>query len=353
MATAGDIVTNAVSAYTDGVPPASAFPTHPKTWHYVCPEADLARGPKGRRLFGHDVVAFRTEQGNVAVIGARCSHLGANLACGKVAGETIQCPFHNWRFGPDGTCVEIPAEKKIPAFARQHSYASVIRHGVVYAFNGPVALFPLPFFADENPSDFVAAPAFSFTADASWLMVASQGFDTQHFESVHERRLLRPPRLERVSPFALRNRWEAEIVGVTFRDRLLRLLVGTTVALDIWNWGGGVIVVRAAFAHAYSRFLVFFRPLEDGRTHFDVQVFAPRGLAALTLPVRRLFTRGHLESEAAQVRGTEYQPSHLIGADAGMIECFRWLAAIPQTPCRPGINGEHPVQASACRRSTP
>jgi hypothetical protein len=55
-------------------------------------------------------------------------------------------------------------------------------------------------------------------------------------------------------------------------------------------------------------------------------------LAALGLPLRRLFTKGHLESEARQVRNTEYRPGRLIAADADLIDCFRWLAELPQRP---------------------
>ncbi|CAN5852690.1 hypothetical protein BH11VER1_BH11VER1_15180 [soil metagenome] len=323
------------TSFAGDVPSASAFPTHPAAWYFFCQEDDLANGPQGRRIFGRDVVAFRTARRHVVVLDARCSHLGADLACGKVVGETIECPFHNWRFGDDGLCREIPATKQIPAFARQRSYPVAVRHGAVFVFNGSEATYPLPFFAEEEPENFVSARAFSYTADAGWPMVTSQGFDTQHFESVHDRRPLRPPELQRVSPFALRNRMDVENVGTSVRDRLLRTFVGPAVSMEIWNWGGVNFSVQAKFLRVCSRFLIFFRPLEDGRTHFDVLVFTRRGLPALTLPVRRWFTRQHLVSEAMQVRGTQYRPSRLIPVDAGMIECFRWLASIPQNNGQP------------------
>jgi hypothetical protein len=63
-----------------------------------------------------------------------------------------------------------------------------------------------------------------------------------------------------------------------------------------------------------------------------VMRIAPRGLAALGLPLRRAFTRGHLVGESRQVRNTEYRPARMIAADADLIECFRWLAALPQKP---------------------
>jgi phenylpropionate dioxygenase-like ring-hydroxylating dioxygenase large terminal subunit len=311
-------------------PPASAFPANPASWYLFCHRNQLQQGPLARRMLGRDLVAFQTESGAIAVLDARCSHLGANLGCGQVVGETIQCPFHNWRFGREGRCQQIPGQTEIPAFARQQSFPVAELHGSIFFFNGMEAGFPLPFLSGEAPDEFVAANRFSYEADASWFMVAAQGFDRQHFQTVHDRRLLSPPEVDCPTPFVRRNRWHAEIVGDSLPDRILRALVGKTVSLTIHNWGGTLYTVKAEFPRACNRFMVSFRPLENGRTHFDVIVFARRGLPALGLAARRWLTRAHLVAEAAQVRGTHYRPARLIPADADMIECFRWLAALPQ-----------------------
>lgn len=266
------------------------------------------------------------------MLDARCSHLGANLGCGEVVGETIRCPFHHWQFNQDGVCEKIPAQAQIPAFARQQSFPVCERHGYIFFFNAPEAFYPLPFFENEAPGEFVAGKQFSYTADASWFMVAGQGFDRQHFESVHDRQLLGPPEVSCPNPFVRRNQYFAENIGEAWRDRLLRLIVGRTLRLTVRNWGGVLYLVKAEFPRGCSRFLVSYRPLEDGRTHFDVLVYARRGVPALGLPLRRMLTRSHLVSEAQQVRNTEYRPARLISADADLIDCFRWLAALPQNP---------------------
>jgi hypothetical protein len=132
-----------------------------------------------------------------------------------------------------------------------------------------------------------------------------------------------------------RNRWYAEIIDQTGRDRILKFLVGRTVRLTICNWGGTVFIVKAEFPRACSRFMVLFRPLEDGQTHFDVIVFARRGLSAISLAGRRWFTRGHLLDEANKIRDTRYLPERFIAADADMVDCFQWLAKLPQYPHHP------------------
>jgi hypothetical protein len=87
------------SSQTAELPPApaaSAFPASPAAWYLFCPADDLRRGPVSKRLLSRHLVAFRTASGEFAVLEARCAHLGADLGCGEVVGETIQCPFHHW-----------------------------------------------------------------------------------------------------------------------------------------------------------------------------------------------------------------------------------------------------------------
>src|SRR5258705_13408054 len=106
-------------------PPASSFPEYPASWYLFCHTAELRKGPLSKRVLGHDLVVFRTASGRVALLNARCSHLGANLGCGRVVGESIQCPFHNWKYGADGRCTNVPGAGQIPSFARQDSYPVV------------------------------------------------------------------------------------------------------------------------------------------------------------------------------------------------------------------------------------
>jgi 3-ketosteroid 9alpha-monooxygenase subunit A len=53
--------------------------------------------------FGEDLVAYRDERGELHVLDAHCKHLGAHIGHGgTVVGDCVQCPFHRWRWGPDG-----------------------------------------------------------------------------------------------------------------------------------------------------------------------------------------------------------------------------------------------------------
>jgi len=328
-------------------PPAEAFPAYPASWYLFCESGKLRQGPVSQQILGRRLVAFRTASGRAAVMDARCAHLGADLGFGTVVGETIQCPFHNWRYGCDGVCAAVPGLAQPPPFARLQTYPVVERHGYVFFFNGRDGRepsFPLPFFLGEDPDGFVAAPVFRYVADCTWYMNSAHAFDLQHFGAVHDRELLAPPAIDCPAPFARRNSYPARVVGDTLLDRLLRLAGAKRVETTLTIWGGTFAVITADFGRLKSGFLMAMEPLEDGRTLCHGIVCAPRGhtllrpLVPLKLRLRRLFTHGYLKEEARRLRGTRYDPGHLGPNDQDMIDFFHWVTALPQESDHEGID---------------
>src|SRR5688572_13131404 len=103
-------------------PSSDCFPAFPASWYFFGAASELRHGPCSREILGKRLVAFRTASGSLTVMEARCAHLGTDLGAGRVVEETLECPFHNWRYGTDGRCVRIPATSDIPAFAQQRVY---------------------------------------------------------------------------------------------------------------------------------------------------------------------------------------------------------------------------------------
>ena len=85
------------------------YKTHPTGWFQVAWSWELAPGDvKPVRFFSTDLMLYRTDSGVVHVAEAYCPHLGAHIGYGgKVKGDNIQCPWHGWEYGPDGTNVHI------------------------------------------------------------------------------------------------------------------------------------------------------------------------------------------------------------------------------------------------------
>ena len=322
-------------------PAADAFPAYPASWYLFCASSQLNDQPLSQRMLGRQLVAYRTAHGQVAVLDAHCAHLGADLGCGTVVGETLQCPFHNWRYGTNGVCTSIPHAAEIPSFARLRTYPVAERHGSVFFFNGPEPLFPLPFILGADPADFVAGKTFRYVADCNWYMNSAHAFDTQHFAAVHDRRLLAPPSVDCPAPYARRNSYHAEVIGKSIFDRILRVVAGRTVNITLTIWGGNMAVITAGFERVRSGFLMAMQPLENGKTLCQGIIYARRtgnllrAFTRLNLSIRRLFTFGYLADEARRLLGTRYNPASLGPNDKDMIEYFQWVASLPQTAAIP------------------
>ena len=318
-------------------PDPKLFPQYPASWYLFCRGDELEREPVSKPMLGRQMVAFRGESGAVAIMDARCSHMGADLGCGRIEGDGIVCPYHNWRYGTDGVCTRTPGAERPPQFARQERFPVVERHGYVFFFNGPEPLFPLPFPLGERAEDYTAGQVFCYTADCSWYVNSAHAFDRQHFDAVHDRRLLAPPDIDCPAPFARRNRYRAEVLGRTTLDRVLRATAGRFVNISLTVWGGTFVCITGDFDRARSRFLMVTRPLENGHTLCEGIVLAPRSAGALALRVRRFFTFGYLADEAHKLRGTRYDPARFVTADEDMVDYFHWLVDLPQAAEIPSV----------------
>ncbi len=128
-------------------------------WFMIGPAADATRTPKPIRYFGKDLVLYRGESGTPYVTDAYCPHMGAHIAKNTtsyvvldgqhVEGESIRCPFHSWRFGPDGACNHIPySEDFIPKAAKLRHYPTIERAGILWVWHDEEAGEPTHDLAD-------------------------------------------------------------------------------------------------------------------------------------------------------------------------------------------------------------
>jgi len=136
--------------------------TYPRGWFMIARADELGARPLALRYFGQDFVLYRGESGRPYLVEAYCPHAGAHLAVNstsyivrdgeQVSGESIRCPFHGWRFGPDGVCDEIPyGPCTIPKAARLKTWPVEERAGIVWMWHDPEGGEPdvaLPPFAE-------------------------------------------------------------------------------------------------------------------------------------------------------------------------------------------------------------
>ncbi|WP_374999457.1 Rieske 2Fe-2S domain-containing protein [Aeromicrobium sp. CTD01-1L150] len=118
-------------------------------WHCLGLERDLADGsPHAVQAFGGKLVVWADSEGELHVLDGYCRHMGGDLTQGAVKGDEIACPFHDWRWGGDGRCKEIPYARRVPLRARTTRYESVVRNGQLLIWHDP----------EGSPADLEALP---------------------------------------------------------------------------------------------------------------------------------------------------------------------------------------------------
>jgi phenylpropionate dioxygenase-like ring-hydroxylating dioxygenase large terminal subunit len=158
-------------------------------WYVVLPSSQLSKELAAVRILGQPFVAFRDNEGKAHLLSDVCVHRGGSLSAGTKVGESVQCPYHGWRFGGDGICVHIPAQPdtRIPGRARIDSYPTAERYGWVWAFLGDLPESerpPLPTI-DWFDDSAIRVVSGHFDWDASWDRVIENGLDFAHAPFVH------------------------------------------------------------------------------------------------------------------------------------------------------------------------
>lgn len=169
----------------------ASYPTpHPHAWYHLCRSAEVAPG-QAREVdaLGEKWAVFRGESGAIGLMHATCPHLGANLADGRVDGDCLRCPFHEWSFDCSGHLQAIPNVDKIPK-ARVESPPVREFCGLILMWHGPVD-------ADGNPPyepDICMDVHEDFVWHGEWtppdlamhpMEFCENAVDDAHFELLH------------------------------------------------------------------------------------------------------------------------------------------------------------------------
>jgi phenylpropionate dioxygenase-like ring-hydroxylating dioxygenase large terminal subunit len=202
-----------------------------------------------REILGEPVVLGRDEEGRAFALRDICPHRAVPLSAGRVADtngvQTVECPYHGWRFGTqDGVC------KQIPSLVEGQPYEANrirVRRFPAYEANGIVLAFVSsdPRFSDEPPPapqfdlgdfrepKFVIHSIFAATMDNAVVGL----MDPAHVPYVHNQWWWRPPsagRKLKQKRFVPRERgWAIERHAPSGNSLAYRALFGGAVTTEI------------------------------------------------------------------------------------------------------------------------
>jgi 3-ketosteroid 9alpha-monooxygenase subunit A len=140
----------------------------PRGWFMIAAADEVRDTPLPLRFFGNDFALYRGESGRVVLLDAYCPHMGTHIARnttsyvvidGQIEGDSIRCPYHAWRFGPDGKCDDIPYhDGPIPAAACIKSWPVVESMGCIFVWHDPEEgepEYPVPVVEEWNDPAWV------------------------------------------------------------------------------------------------------------------------------------------------------------------------------------------------------
>lgn len=159
-------------------------------WYAACWSHEVDFVPKRLTVNHQDVVLVRNHEGQVHAFHAYCPHRGCDLSLGVFDGNLLTCPFHGWRFQPDGQCVHIPANQTqtfFPAASRLRRYQVEEKFGVIwinFTSNRAFEVASFTSFPEMEDGDWVRIP-FRKRWKAHFTRAVESVLDVSHLPFVH------------------------------------------------------------------------------------------------------------------------------------------------------------------------
>jgi phenylpropionate dioxygenase-like ring-hydroxylating dioxygenase large terminal subunit len=142
-----------------------------------------------RTLLGVPVLFYRKENGDVVAMDDKCCHRHAPLHLGRKQGDCVRCMYHGVTYGPDGRCVEVPGQAKLPPALKQRTYPVVQKKRWVWIWMGDAeradeAAIPDTFSLDHPEWRWL--PNY-LQYDCSHMLITDNLLDFSHLDYVHEK----------------------------------------------------------------------------------------------------------------------------------------------------------------------
>ncbi|MEP6809153.1 MAG: aromatic ring-hydroxylating dioxygenase subunit alpha [Chthoniobacterales bacterium] len=183
---------------------------------------------------GESLLVTRDEGGAIRGFYNVCRHRGTRL-CEERAGQAkvIQCPYHAWTYGLDGSLLAAPHMSEVPGFAKaDYSLRSVraeVWEGFVFVALAeaarPLAEVFAPLsgkFADWNLPTLRPARRIEYEVAANWKLIFENYSECYHCPGVH-------PMLAKVSPY---DSAENDLVEGPFLGGFMKIAQGASLTMS-------------------------------------------------------------------------------------------------------------------------
>lgn len=241
--------------------------TFPRGWFIIAESSELGeKGTKAIRFFGKDFALYRGESGKPALLDAYCPHMCTHITAGdsaaivkegrQIEGDCIRCPYHGWRFQPDGVCDDIPYQDgPYPSSSNLGSYHVEESMGCIMMWHDP----------EGNAPDY-PAPKLAEWDDPQWV-----NWELDHLGEleIHPQEIM--DNIADAQHLGPTHGAPCEFYENEFRDHVAIQRQGgfhsgyQAMLLTVtWYTGPGILLSKQAFGDVRAYELIANTPVEDG-----------------------------------------------------------------------------------------
>jgi 3-ketosteroid 9alpha-monooxygenase subunit A len=314
----------------------------PNGWFQIAFSEDLAPGALlPIHVFGQELVLFRGEDGEAAVVEAYCAHLGAHLGHGgRVEGNRLRCPFHGWCYDAKGECLEIPYARRIPPRARIRSWPVEERNGQVYVWHhagGEPPSFRIPQIAEYGAAEWTSTwTRYSWELRTHPQEMMENAIDWPHFEQVHA---MDVPSHRECSFEGPMFRW---VIDAGYENEVGGPSRELYLVAENWGLGFNTIHYNGAFE---TRSIGTITPIDEGLVRFTNSVIGRKGSRSEQEALAELRTQmdeqQHITSQDFAIwENKTYRPTPVLCDGDGPIGEYRRWARQFYGPSSAGAGGD-------------
>jgi nitrite reductase/ring-hydroxylating ferredoxin subunit len=159
-------------------------------WQPVALTSELGEVPLGFRMFGEDLVVFRTTTGEYGILDRHCSHRGTSLEFGLPTECGLRCCYHGWLFGIDGKILETPGDppgSTLKDRLYHGAYPAKEYKGLIFGYFGAPETMPaFPVYDSYDYAGDKLVP-YCISYPCNWLQVQENVMDPAHAVFLHTR----------------------------------------------------------------------------------------------------------------------------------------------------------------------